>query len=297
MIADYKDSQKNFYLEIVQAVQINKRLSHAYLIETNNFADSRNLILSFAKFLRCTNHNSSSDMCNECNLCNLIDSGAENDIVIVEPDGQWIKKDQLSSIKENFKNTSVDNKLQIYIIFQAERLNKSAANSILKFLEEPENGIIAILVTSQKYNVMSTIYSRCQIYSLVNNEKIDFFSDIYQDSVDFVMNIERMGLHIIAYLPELWHNKYKTKEEYFNVLSNLEKLYSYILHLKSNNENIDDEVKELNYILSKNTIDDIIYKIKVIDQQKKKLEFNVNLSLFLDNFVIEFCGGEKIWQK
>ena len=39
-----------------------------------------------------------------------------------------------------------------YIIKNAERLNPSSANTILKFLEEPEDNIIAILLTNNRYN-------------------------------------------------------------------------------------------------------------------------------------------------
>ena len=56
-----------------------------------------------------------------------------------------------------------------------------AANSILKFLEEPNDDIIAFLITNSFDNVMTTIVSRCQIIKLnnvreklVRSEYVDF---------------------------------------------------------------------------------------------------------------------------
>ena len=63
-----------------------------------------------------------------------------------------------------------------------------SANTILKFLEEPEDDIIAFLVTDNRYHVIDTILSRCQILTL----KDDFFTveidDQILDLLDCVMN-------------------------------------------------------------------------------------------------------------
>ena len=71
----------------------------------------------------------------------------------------------------------LDNKL-IYIIDPAEKLNPASANTILKFLEEPPEGIVAILITENKYNVLETIVSRCQCLSLVNDLEIEITEEI-----------------------------------------------------------------------------------------------------------------------
>ena len=57
----------------------------------------------------------------------------------------------------------------IYIIKNCEKLNSSSANCILKFLEEPEDDIIAILLTDNINMVLPTIKSRCQILNFKNN--------------------------------------------------------------------------------------------------------------------------------
>ena len=71
----------------------------------------------------------------------LIDNGNYPDLKIIEPDGNVIKKVQLLSLQEQFKNKSFLNNKMIYVIKEAEKLNDSSGNTILKFLEEPEEDI------------------------------------------------------------------------------------------------------------------------------------------------------------
>ena len=61
---------------------------------------------------------------------------------------------------------SVSSEKKVYIINGVENLNIAASNSILKFLEEPEENIIAILVCDNINNVLETIISRCQVINL-----------------------------------------------------------------------------------------------------------------------------------
>ena len=58
----------------------------------------------------------------------------------------WIKKEQLLELQEEFMTKGLLTSKKIYIITDATKLNTSSANSILKFLEEPADNIIAILL-------------------------------------------------------------------------------------------------------------------------------------------------------
>ena len=54
-------------------------------------------------------------------------------------------------------------------------MNDYSANTILKFLEEPSSDIIAILLTTNRFNIISTILSRCQFLSIKSN--LDYVVD------------------------------------------------------------------------------------------------------------------------
>ena len=56
---------------------------------------------------------------------------------IIKTEAQSIKKEEILQLKEKFKTKSVYNSKRIYIIEEAEKLNSSSANTLLKFLEEP----------------------------------------------------------------------------------------------------------------------------------------------------------------
>jgi DNA polymerase III subunit delta' len=51
---------------------------------------------------------------------------------------------------------------KVFIISQAERLHPTAANKLLKLLEEPPAHVLFVLVTSRPESVLPTIRSRCQ---------------------------------------------------------------------------------------------------------------------------------------
>lgn len=292
MFSNYQEEQRNFYNEMVQAVS-SKKVSHAYLIETKGYPDFRNLIISFAKFLLCSDHYTDRQNCVTCNLCDLIDHSSESNIFLVEPDGQWIKKEQLAELKKSFKTKSLDDHPRIYIIFNADRLNKAAANSLLKFLEEPEDGIIAILVTEQKYHMLTTIVSRCQVYSLkspvisITDFKVD------ESVLDFALNLERYQFQMIAYQNQSFVATKKTKEDFTLFFKNLEDLYEHVLKLKMNGD-LSPLYNDFQYLFKKNDIKSLLKKVDIIHNMRKKLDYNVNLDLFMDQFIILFSGGGSV---
>ncbi|MCP6380089.1 hypothetical protein NL466_30780, partial [Klebsiella pneumoniae] len=51
---------------------------------------------------------------------------------------------------------------KLYIISHADQMTANAANSLLKFLEEPNKDTMAVLITEQPQRLLDTIISRCQ---------------------------------------------------------------------------------------------------------------------------------------
>lgn len=292
MLENYRDLQEEFVTAITTSVCKNNKISHAYLIDANGFADVNSLVLAFAKFLLCKNHFFNKEKCENCKMCSLIDSGVDEHILYVRPEGLWIKKEQLQDLKNKLSKKSLDGMPQIYIIEEAEKLNKSAANSLLKFLEEPEEGIIAILVTNNRYKLLPTILSRCQLYSLKSNENNDDLVD-YKELIEFVVDLEKNGFHTICYIKELWNNKYKTKDDYIENFNKLETIFLDIIHCKMGDETRFVGFKEkIDYVLSLNTVQELVKKLSIILELKEQIPYNVNLSLLMDKFIIEYVGGD-----
>ena len=133
MLDEYQKKQPIIYKILKNAVNKDKP-SHAYLFETNGFYDSYNLIMAFAKALLCPNKYTNEEKCQNCHQCHVIDHGNFPEIKTIKPEGLWIKKEELQSLQAEFSKKAIIGNKKIYIIKEADKLNKQAANSILKFL-------------------------------------------------------------------------------------------------------------------------------------------------------------------
>ena len=287
MLSFYKDKQPLFYDEVTNIVNSGK-ISHAYMIETNNYELKDDLILTFIKTLFCVNQNFNKDECDKCNICKLIDNNCFSDFMVVEPEGAFIKKEQILEIKERFKTTSVENRPRIYLIRQADRLNKQASNSLLKFLEEPEGNVIAIFEVGNRYKVLETIRSRCQVYSFVNIEEKKEFAN-FELLCEIIKTLEKKDKIAIAYLPIVLENDIKNREFWDNIFKDMIEIYDSAIR-KYQNLRYYDYGKILNLIIENNSLDNLIYKISVLFDMLKHLEFNLNVNMMLDQFIIEFAG-------
>ena len=144
--------------------------AQAYLLVGDDEDNLEKYSLIFSKILICPEKY--TDNCSKCNICSRIKSGNFGELNIIKPVNNVIKKEEILSLKEKFKTKSIEGKNQVYIINNVDTLNSSAANSLLKFLEEPDDtNTIAIFTTTNINSVISTIVSRCQVVRL-NNEQL-----------------------------------------------------------------------------------------------------------------------------
>lgn len=149
------------YSQIKKSVE-HGRLAHAYLFEGDQGVGKHELSLWLAKRLFCTQV-VDNEPCNECNNCLRIAAGEHPNLWQIKPDGQSIKVDQIRQLQQEFVRSGFESRLQFFTISQADKMNASAANSLLKFLEEPAGSFVAILETDSPGKILPTIQSRCQI--------------------------------------------------------------------------------------------------------------------------------------
>lgn len=147
--------------KVVKLLQTQLRkgqLSHAYLISGPAGTGKRMLALTLAKALFCKHEQ--DDACGSCESCMLIANGNYPFLYHVEPDGQSIKIDQIRELQNRFAYKTDETKLAI--INQADRMTVQAANSLLKFLEEPISSSIVVLTAENGQALLPTIRSRVQ---------------------------------------------------------------------------------------------------------------------------------------
>lgn len=166
-MSSIKAEQPTIYRLFSKLIQ-KQRLQHAYLFEGNTGTGKKRTALWIAKTLYCINLGEDLTPCQECYQCNRIDTHQHPDVVEVNPEGLSIKVDQVRQLKGEFSTSGMEGKQKIIIIDDVEKMTVNAANSLLKFLEEPAGALTAFLLTSQKQNILPTIISRCQVVSFPN---------------------------------------------------------------------------------------------------------------------------------
>ncbi|MGP4082803.1 DNA polymerase III subunit delta' [Pseudalkalibacillus sp. R45] len=156
-----------------------ERLAHAYLFKGNKGTGKKKISLHLTKAYFCRVRKD-SEPCGECPDCKRIDSGNHPDVHLVKPDGQSIKIEQIRQLQKEFSYLGLESKSKAYILEHAERMTNQAANSLLKFLEEPGQETIAILLTENPQQLLDTIRSRCQILTFApqsQNELIEALTE------------------------------------------------------------------------------------------------------------------------
>ncbi|WP_163102925.1 DNA polymerase III subunit delta' [Peribacillus alkalitolerans] len=142
------------------------RISHAYLFEGERGTGKKDIGIAFAKSLFCLDPTEGVIPCEVCSNCKRISNGNHPDVHMIEPDGLSIKKEQIHHLQGEFNKKSVESKRKVYLVVHADKMTVQAANSLLKFLEEPHEGTTAILLTEQIHRMIPTILSRCQVITL-----------------------------------------------------------------------------------------------------------------------------------
>lgn len=136
-----------------------KRVPHAFLFYGAEGIGKRTTALVFAKALNC--EKGGADPCDACTSCRKIDSGNHPDILIIEPEGQFIKIADIKELQERMRFRPLEGARRVVIIDDAERMNITSANSLLKTLEEPSSTNVFVLVSSRPHLLPLTIPSRC----------------------------------------------------------------------------------------------------------------------------------------
>jgi DNA polymerase-3 subunit delta' len=147
-------------IEQLQSSLAQGRIPHALLFYGLEGVGKRTTALTFAKVLNCLADQ--HDSCDACLSCVKADHNNHLDIIVLEPDGQFIKIQAIRNLQVRMKFKPWEGKRRVCIIDNAERMNDVAANALLKILEEPPAANIMILISAFPAQLPATILSRCQ---------------------------------------------------------------------------------------------------------------------------------------
>lgn len=267
------------------------KISHAYLIETNNLEKCYLDLLEVIKQIFCQNEYNKE--CNKCNICNLVNQNYLPSLVVISPDGMNIKKEQIVELKKKFSTVPIYTKENIYVIKNAEKLNGASANTMLKFLEEPEQNILGFFITNNANNVISTIRSRCEVIKVlydiheidINNITNDINKDKFDVAIEYLFKIEVEKKLGIMYNRDVVLNKFSEREDIKTVFKIIFIIYEELLKkvMGLDNKFNFEKINELSSLDK----DKVLRRINLVTKFIDDIDSNVNVELLLDKFVIE----------
>ncbi|MCT0485022.1 DNA polymerase III subunit delta' [Weissella paramesenteroides] len=159
----------------LQKALASQQLAHAFLF-TGPAGRGQELVADWlAMRLMCQHVTADGQPDGTCDQCQRIVQHEHPDVIEVHPDGKSIKVDQVRFLKEEFTKTAVEGQQKIFIVSGADTMTTSAANGLLKFIEEPAPGQTAILIAENRAQILPTIISRTQViaFAAVGNEQFE----------------------------------------------------------------------------------------------------------------------------
>lgn len=178
--------------------------------------------LSFAKALNCLDKQ--NDFCDECEYCREINKDIFPDVMVLSPDGQFYKKEQVTFLIDDNYKKPLKGRKKIYILKDAHRMNENSANSFLKVLEEPALSNVFILLTDNLRGLLPTIKSRCQILNFSQPSRSEIEELLREEGYDRekIELISHLSLGDSSVLKE--NNRREFMKKRSNVMTILEKL-------------------------------------------------------------------------
>jgi DNA polymerase-3 subunit delta' len=171
---------------LLRAAVRHDKVGHAYLFIGPAGVGRRTLAMAFAQILNCERPD--GDACGRCAACRKIAGDNHPDVRVLDIaharyleapakdyKGKEIPVDQIRALRHDAAYPPYEGKRKVYIIADAERMSPSAANSLLKTLEEPPARVTFLLVAESSVAMLPTITSRCQLIrcSYLRTEQIE----------------------------------------------------------------------------------------------------------------------------
>lgn len=210
--------QKNVKQRLLNSVR-EERIAHAQLFLGAEGNGALALATAYAQYIACTNRQP-DDACGECPACIKYNKLAHPDLHFVYPValskdvrvstnviGEWreafladpyitldqwfgkleaenkqavIGTEESGEILRKLSLTTFESPYKIMIIWMAEKMNASAANKLLKILEEPPDRTVFLLVTENEGDLLRTIVSRTQLIKIPRLSDADITGALMQ---------------------------------------------------------------------------------------------------------------------
>ena len=143
-------------------------MTHAWLFTGPPGSGRSSAAVAFAQALVCP-----SNGCATCNACRSVITNAHPDVEVIRTEGLSIKIDEVRELLARVAWAPSMGGWRIVVMEDADRLTESAANALLKAIEEPGNRTVWLLCAPTLHDVLPTIRSRCRHLQLVTPSNTD----------------------------------------------------------------------------------------------------------------------------
>ncbi|AUF83905.1 DNA polymerase III subunit delta [Mesoplasma syrphidae] len=145
----------------------NGRLYNSIILSSKNQVTNLSIADEIVRYIFCSEHLQREK---KCNNCERVITHKNLDIIYIGDGRTAITKNEVQTIIEKMSMTASENNgNKVYIIANIENLKVEAANSLLKFLEEPPTKTYAILLSNDRSKILQTIRSRCKLFVIQNS--------------------------------------------------------------------------------------------------------------------------------
>jgi len=220
---------------------------------------------------------------------------AHPDFFSVSPDGAQIRIGQIREIQRLVGLSPVRGTYRICIIEPADRMEPPAANSLLKILEEPPEGLIFILITAFPHSLLTTLRSRSAMVRFTQPPKAVLPIEMpltetadKELAIGFLRNVERADLEwlwpTLSTLDEMDNSRIlDIIKQWIRVLRDVGVLLTGCIAVETFNEDRRDEICSLTGAWN---MPAIIDAIQLAEETRRHLQRNANSRLMLESLLI-----------
>ncbi|HGZ5763614.1 TPA: DNA polymerase III subunit delta' C-terminal domain-containing protein [Staphylococcus aureus] len=300
--------------QLTNAYHSNK-LSHAYLFEGDDAQTMKQVAINFAKLILCQTDSQCETKVRTYN---------HPDFMYISTTENAIKKEQVEQLVRHMNQLPIESTNKVYIIEDFEKLTVQGENSILKFLEEPPDNTIAILLSTKPEQILDTIHSRCQHVYFKPIDKEKFINRLveqnmskpvaemistYTTQIDNAMALNEefdllaLRKSVIRWCELLLTNKpmaligiidllkqAKNKKLQSLTIAAVNGFFEDIIHTKVNVEDkqiYSDLKNDIDQYAQKLSFNQLILMFDQLTEAHKKLNQNVNPTLVFEQIVIK----------
>jgi DNA polymerase-3 subunit delta' len=134
-----------------------QEMTHAWLFTGPPGSGRSSAAVAFAQSLNCPKNG-----CGACSDCNAAKTSGHPDVEIIRTEGLSIKVEEVRELLTRVAWAPSMGGWRVVVMEDADRLTESAANALLKAIEEPGSRTVWLLCAPTLHDVLPTIRSRCR---------------------------------------------------------------------------------------------------------------------------------------